>query len=174
MKRLIAMLGCAVLMSAAPALAQTKTVKGTVTTVGRRRSDNSFARTSARFRHSTGAVWASAVRRWNAAQRHALSFYTQASIDMVRDEELLGLLRDANFVMMFIGIESPRKASLPHAPTLVPPDDYVTGVFVQRDRRSQAVANASHRWKAPWDRSSPRATGGIRIARRFSYVVVFG
>src|SRR5206468_1302693 len=29
-----------------------------------------------------------------------------------RDEELLGLLRDANFVMVFIGIESPRKASL--------------------------------------------------------------
>src|SRR5208283_1132209 len=39
-------------------------------------------------------------------------FYTQASIDMVRDEELLGLLRDANFVSLFIGIESPRKSSL--------------------------------------------------------------
>jgi len=34
MKRLIAMLGCAVLVSAAPALAQTKTVKGKVTNVG--------------------------------------------------------------------------------------------------------------------------------------------
>jgi hypothetical protein len=34
MKRLIAMLGCAVLVVAAPALAQTKTVKGTVTNVG--------------------------------------------------------------------------------------------------------------------------------------------
>ncbi len=53
-----------------------------------------------------------ALRDWNARQRHALSFYTQASIDMVRDEELLGLLRDANFVSVFIGIESPRKASL--------------------------------------------------------------
>jgi radical SAM superfamily enzyme YgiQ (UPF0313 family) len=53
-----------------------------------------------------------ALARWNARQRHALSFYTQASIDMVRDEELLGLLRDANFVSVFIGIESPRKASL--------------------------------------------------------------
>jgi radical SAM superfamily enzyme YgiQ (UPF0313 family) len=31
---------------------------------------------------------------------------------MVRDDELLGLMRDANFVMVFIGIESPRKASL--------------------------------------------------------------
>jgi Domain of unknown function (DUF5666) len=34
MKRLIALIACAVLMSAAPALAQTKTVKGKVTTVG--------------------------------------------------------------------------------------------------------------------------------------------
>jgi radical SAM superfamily enzyme YgiQ (UPF0313 family) len=53
-----------------------------------------------------------ALAQWNARQRHALSFYTQASIDMVRDEELLCLLRDANFVSVFIGIESPRKASL--------------------------------------------------------------
>jgi radical SAM superfamily enzyme YgiQ (UPF0313 family) len=50
--------------------------------------------------------------QWNATQRHPLSFYTQASIDMVRDDELLGLLRDANFVSVFIGIESPRKSSL--------------------------------------------------------------
>ncbi|HEU4938616.1 MAG TPA: DUF5666 domain-containing protein [Vicinamibacterales bacterium] len=34
MKRFIAMLGCAVLVSTAPALAQTKTVRGKVTTVG--------------------------------------------------------------------------------------------------------------------------------------------
>src|SRR5262249_32628082 len=53
-----------------------------------------------------------ALARWNRSQRAPLSFYTQASIDMVRDEELLGLLRDANFVQVFIGIESPRKASL--------------------------------------------------------------
>ncbi len=53
-----------------------------------------------------------ALIAWNAAQRQPLSFYTQASIDMVRDDELLGLLRDANFGSVFIGIESPRKASL--------------------------------------------------------------
>lgn len=53
-----------------------------------------------------------ALIAWNAAQRRPLSFYTQASIDMVRDDELLGLLRDANFSSVFIGIESPRKASL--------------------------------------------------------------
>jgi radical SAM superfamily enzyme YgiQ (UPF0313 family) len=53
-----------------------------------------------------------ALARWNARQRHAASFYTQASVDMVRDDELLGLLRDANFLSVFLGIESPRKASL--------------------------------------------------------------
>jgi len=53
-----------------------------------------------------------AIIQWNAGRRQAMSFYTQASIDMVRDEELLGLLRDANFVSLFIGIESPRKSSL--------------------------------------------------------------
>ncbi len=53
-----------------------------------------------------------ALGKWNARQRDAMSFYTQASIDMVRDEELLRLMRDANFVSVFIGIESPRKASL--------------------------------------------------------------
>jgi radical SAM superfamily enzyme YgiQ (UPF0313 family) len=56
-----------------------------------------------------------AVARWNARQRAPLGFYTQASIDMVRDEELLGLLRDANFFAVFLGIETPRKASLAEA-----------------------------------------------------------
>ena len=41
-----------------------------------------------------------------------LSFFTQLSIDVVRDEELLRLLRDANFAAVFIGVETPRKASL--------------------------------------------------------------
>jgi radical SAM superfamily enzyme YgiQ (UPF0313 family) len=49
---------------------------------------------------------------WNSRQRRPLSFFTQLSIDVVRDEELLRLLRDANFAAVFIGIETPRKASL--------------------------------------------------------------
>jgi radical SAM superfamily enzyme YgiQ (UPF0313 family) len=56
-----------------------------------------------------------AVARWNARQRAPLGFYTQASIDMVRDDELLGLLRDANFFAVFLGIETPRKSSLAEA-----------------------------------------------------------
>ena len=53
-----------------------------------------------------------ALAGWNGRQAQAMSFYTQASIDMARDDELLGLLRDANFISVFIGIESPRKESL--------------------------------------------------------------
>ena len=53
-----------------------------------------------------------ALAAWNRSSRRPLSFYTQISIDIVRDEPLLRLLRDANFAAVFIGIESPRKASL--------------------------------------------------------------
>jgi radical SAM superfamily enzyme YgiQ (UPF0313 family) len=53
-----------------------------------------------------------ALADWNARQRRPLAFYTQCSIDMARDDDLLGLLRDANFISVFIGIESPRKESL--------------------------------------------------------------
>jgi radical SAM superfamily enzyme YgiQ (UPF0313 family) len=53
-----------------------------------------------------------ALAAWNRRQHRPLSFFTQISIDVVRDEELLCLLRDANFAAVFIGIETPRKASL--------------------------------------------------------------
>src|SRR5215470_2423226 len=53
-----------------------------------------------------------ALAAWNAKQRRPLAFYTQCSIDMARDDELLRLLRDANFISVFIGIESPRKECL--------------------------------------------------------------
>src|SRR5262249_29397776 len=52
------------------------------------------------------------VADWNKRQHKPMSCYTQASIDMVRDDELLELMRAANFVSVFIGIESPRKESL--------------------------------------------------------------
>jgi radical SAM superfamily enzyme YgiQ (UPF0313 family) len=53
-----------------------------------------------------------ALAVWNRRQSYPLTFHTQVSIDMVRDEGLLCLLRDANFAAVFIGIETPRKASL--------------------------------------------------------------
>jgi radical SAM superfamily enzyme YgiQ (UPF0313 family) len=53
-----------------------------------------------------------ALIAWNAQQAEPLAFYTQTSVDMVRDGELLRLLRDANFISVFLGIETPRKSSL--------------------------------------------------------------
>jgi radical SAM superfamily enzyme YgiQ (UPF0313 family) len=53
-----------------------------------------------------------ALAAWNRKQHPLLSFVTQVSIDLVRDEELLRLLHAANFAAVFIGIETPRKASL--------------------------------------------------------------
>lgn len=50
--------------------------------------------------------------KFNANRKQPIWFFAQASIDMVRDPELMTLLHDANFVSIFVGIESPRKASL--------------------------------------------------------------
>ncbi|HET9480617.1 MAG TPA: radical SAM protein [Candidatus Polarisedimenticolia bacterium] len=42
----------------------------------------------------------------------AVDFNTEVSLDVAGDDELLGLLRDANFQSIFVGIETPRTASL--------------------------------------------------------------
>ncbi|HKY34098.1 MAG TPA: radical SAM protein [Candidatus Polarisedimenticolia bacterium] len=42
----------------------------------------------------------------------SVDFNTEVSLDVAQDEEMLQLLRDANFQSIFIGIETPRKASL--------------------------------------------------------------
>jgi radical SAM superfamily enzyme YgiQ (UPF0313 family) len=52
---------------------------------------------------------------WQAERGYPLSFMTEASVNLSRDEELLELLRAANFAMLFIGIESPRLSSLDEA-----------------------------------------------------------
>jgi len=53
----------------------------------------------------------------NYQHRHgyAFQFGTQVSINVAEDQELLALLRDANFTWLFIGIESPDAASLKEA-----------------------------------------------------------
>lgn len=50
--------------------------------------------------------------RWQRERGYPVDFQTEASLNAAHDDELLGLLRDANFTTVFIGIESPRKASL--------------------------------------------------------------
>jgi radical SAM superfamily enzyme YgiQ (UPF0313 family) len=53
-----------------------------------------------------------AVGDWNRARKYPLSFYIEMSVDACRDVELLELLRWANVIEAFLGIESPRSDSL--------------------------------------------------------------
>ena len=53
------------------------------------------------------------VGAWNAARgAEAMTFSTQVSIDVARDENMLRLLVEANFESVFIGIETPNPESL--------------------------------------------------------------
>ena len=49
---------------------------------------------------------------WQQTHGYPLEFNTEVSLNVAGDDELLGLMRDAGFTTMFIGIESPRKSSL--------------------------------------------------------------
>jgi len=52
------------------------------------------------------------MARWGAEHGYPMDFNTEVSLNVAQDEELLELMRAANFTTIFIGIESPRKASL--------------------------------------------------------------
>lgn len=52
------------------------------------------------------------MARWGEENGYPLDFNTEASLNLAQDEELLELMRAANFTTIFIGIESPRKESL--------------------------------------------------------------
>jgi radical SAM superfamily enzyme YgiQ (UPF0313 family) len=52
------------------------------------------------------------VIAWQEARGYPLTFYTEASIDLADDLELMGLMADANVTSVFVGIESPNEASL--------------------------------------------------------------
>jgi radical SAM superfamily enzyme YgiQ (UPF0313 family) len=53
-----------------------------------------------------------AIATWSAEHDYPLNFNTEVSLNVAQDDELLALLREAHFTTIFIGIESPRKASL--------------------------------------------------------------
>jgi len=52
------------------------------------------------------------IARWSREHDYPIDFNTEASLNVAQDEELLDLLRAAHFTTIFIGIESPRRASL--------------------------------------------------------------
>jgi radical SAM superfamily enzyme YgiQ (UPF0313 family) len=49
---------------------------------------------------------------WQHERGYPLMLYTEASIDLADDAELMELMVEANFVSVFVGIESPNEASL--------------------------------------------------------------
>lgn len=53
-----------------------------------------------------------AIVAWQQAHGYPIEFMTEVSLNVAQDDELLQLMRRANFATIFIGIESPRKASL--------------------------------------------------------------
>jgi radical SAM superfamily enzyme YgiQ (UPF0313 family) len=49
---------------------------------------------------------------WQERNGYPLTFFTEASIDLADDDELLRLMVEANIASVFVGIESPNEASL--------------------------------------------------------------
>jgi radical SAM superfamily enzyme YgiQ (UPF0313 family) len=49
---------------------------------------------------------------WQVKNAYPLTFFTEASIDLADDAELMELMGDANILSVFIGIESPNEESL--------------------------------------------------------------
>ncbi len=52
---------------------------------------------------------------WQERHNYPLTFFTEASIDLADDPELIDLMVQANFIATFIGIESPDEESLREA-----------------------------------------------------------
>ena len=53
-----------------------------------------------------------ALGDWQRARRYPLEFMTEVSLNVAQDPELLALMKRARFTTLFVGIESPRRASL--------------------------------------------------------------
>ncbi len=53
-----------------------------------------------------------AVAEWNQRKNRPFYFFTEASVNLAEDRELLGLMRDANFMRVFLGIETPDEVGL--------------------------------------------------------------
>lgn len=56
-----------------------------------------------------------ALAEWNNRHRRPFTFFTEASINLADDAELLSLMREAGFIRVFLGIETPVEASLREA-----------------------------------------------------------
>ncbi|MFQ5663021.1 MAG: B12-binding domain-containing radical SAM protein [Terriglobia bacterium] len=58
------------------------------------------------------------LAEWNQAQRRPFTFFTEASVNLADDPELLRLMKEARFTRVFLGIETPVEESLREAQKL--------------------------------------------------------
>ena len=56
-----------------------------------------------------------AIAEWQRANDYPIEFMTEVSLNVAQDDELLQLMKKAHFTTIFVGIESPRPASLAEA-----------------------------------------------------------
>ena len=56
-----------------------------------------------------------ALAEWNDRHRRPFTFFTEASMNLADDPELLALMKVAGFIRVFLGIETPVEASLKEA-----------------------------------------------------------
>jgi radical SAM superfamily enzyme YgiQ (UPF0313 family) len=53
-----------------------------------------------------------ALAEWQRQRGYPIEFMTEVSLNVAQDDELLALMKEAHFTTVFVGIESPRAASL--------------------------------------------------------------
>jgi radical SAM superfamily enzyme YgiQ (UPF0313 family) len=53
-----------------------------------------------------------ALAEWQRQRDYPIEFMTEVSLNVAQDDELLALMKEAQFATVFVGIESPRAASL--------------------------------------------------------------
>jgi len=68
--------------------------------------------------HRLALELARELEKWQQAHGYPLAFYTEASMDLARHPALIEAMVKANFLHVFVGIESPSKAALAEAKKL--------------------------------------------------------
>jgi radical SAM superfamily enzyme YgiQ (UPF0313 family) len=76
-----------------------------------------------------------AIVDWQKKHGYPLAFFTEASLDLAEDDELLQLMAEAGLVAVFIGIESPDEAALRETKKL----QNVRGGILERVHKVQAA-----------------------------------
>ena len=94
------------------------------------------------------------VAAWQVERGYPITFFTEASIDLADDAELMQLMLDANIIATFVGIESPNEASLRETKKF-------QNVRVGRDDAREGPPDPGRR-----DRGLVRDDHGVRQRRR--------